>query len=370
MSFCRKEPNRTYREDVVSGFKTIHNFEKQILIPIEFAPDLSLGFDETNADAFFERPVDLDVETDGNIYVLDRKALAIKKFDAQGRFIKKIGGAGQGPGEFELPFSIRLDKQRRIYCLDGMRKTILVFNPEGMYLRSIKFLHSVYGFDVTRRNEILLHFSIDDENLRNRSQRVDKIARFDDQGNLLGEICSVERYFYERISSAPFVFTLPCFLRWNIQGQGNLCIGKADRYEFKIYSPDGVLQSGFEKEYKPFSLEPETRKKVLEILDRLKSDKEKVREYAEHYEIFNWVSSDEKNRIWVELFQPDLPDKLSTSSLYDVFSADGKYLFSTQVPNNVKSRLVFKSGHVYFLSANAEGNIGILRMKVQEKAER
>jgi DNA-binding beta-propeller fold protein YncE len=44
------------------------------------------------------------------------------------------GTKGNGPGEFNLPHSIDIDRQRRVYVADRANSRIQVFDENGKYL--------------------------------------------------------------------------------------------------------------------------------------------------------------------------------------------------------------------------------------------
>ena len=44
-------------------------------------------------------------DASGNLYVFDRQGDRITVVDAEGNFIREVGGAGQGPGEFNMAVS-------------------------------------------------------------------------------------------------------------------------------------------------------------------------------------------------------------------------------------------------------------------------
>jgi hypothetical protein len=74
----------------------------------------------------------------GEIYVLDAMDYALKKFDASGRFLKKSGRQGAGPGEFLAP-RVLAYSAGRLYVLDQSRLGILVFDAELRYKTALPF---------------------------------------------------------------------------------------------------------------------------------------------------------------------------------------------------------------------------------------
>ncbi len=69
--------------------------------------EVSIGVGKFDEDRFGEL-TSMDVDNDGNIYILDGKEKKIKVFDSAGKFVKKFGEEGQGPGELNLPVSLQV----------------------------------------------------------------------------------------------------------------------------------------------------------------------------------------------------------------------------------------------------------------------
>ncbi len=75
-------------------------------------------------------------DADGSIYVLDALDCALKKFDAQGRLLGRVGRKGQGPGEFQFPVLLALSGER-VFVADQRRPGIQVFDLGPRFLRTI-----------------------------------------------------------------------------------------------------------------------------------------------------------------------------------------------------------------------------------------
>jgi hypothetical protein len=79
---------------------------------------LVLGRISTPAEAnwLFNRPADVAFAKNGDIYVADGYGNSrVIKFDREGNYIKSWGKYGTGAGEFNLPHSIAVDKDGRVY---------------------------------------------------------------------------------------------------------------------------------------------------------------------------------------------------------------------------------------------------------------
>lgn len=83
----------------------------------------------------FNLPTDVAVLADGSFYVSDGyKNTRVMKFSAAGRFEFQWGTKGHGPGEFNLPHGITLDRLGRIIVCDRENERLQVFDAKGTFL--------------------------------------------------------------------------------------------------------------------------------------------------------------------------------------------------------------------------------------------
>ncbi len=71
---------------------------------------------------------------DGTIVVANMATNQIRFFDARGRFIRNVGGGGQGPGEFEQLWQMKKVAGDSIMGLSPPTQTS-IFTPDGRYIR-------------------------------------------------------------------------------------------------------------------------------------------------------------------------------------------------------------------------------------------
>ena len=84
----------------------------------------------------FARPTGLAVDQEGNLYVCDTLNNRIEIFDADGKFIRSFGKAGDGPGYFSRPKGVAIDSDGHVWVADGMQDRVQVFNQESQLLIS------------------------------------------------------------------------------------------------------------------------------------------------------------------------------------------------------------------------------------------
>lgn len=93
----------------------------------------------------FNRPSDVAVAANGDIYVADGHAgdsnARIVKFAKDGKFIKTWGKKGSAPGDLSEPHSIAIDAQGRVFVADrGDNNRVQIFDADGNFVAEWKHL--------------------------------------------------------------------------------------------------------------------------------------------------------------------------------------------------------------------------------------
>jgi peptidylamidoglycolate lyase len=92
-----------------------------------------------NDSSHFNRPTKVAVSADGSFYVSDGyRNTRVMKFSPAGKFLFQWGTKGSGPGEFDLPHGIAIDRAGRIYVADRSNMRVQIFDSTGHYLRQWK----------------------------------------------------------------------------------------------------------------------------------------------------------------------------------------------------------------------------------------
>ena len=88
---------------------------------------LEIGVLDGDRARIFGQIEDVDVDSDGNIVVLDRRSYAVSWFAADGRFLGVVGREGGGPEEFRGPEGMAIGPNNDVYVLDAPERRVLVF---------------------------------------------------------------------------------------------------------------------------------------------------------------------------------------------------------------------------------------------------
>ena len=113
-----------------------------------------------SGDGQFHVPYGIDVDIDGNVWVVDRANDRVQKFDSNGNFILKFGNEDAEPsdelGKFDNPRHVAVDKNLEyVYVVDSKNNRIQKFDINGTFVESIGKLGNKIGeFDLPTTIEI------------------------------------------------------------------------------------------------------------------------------------------------------------------------------------------------------------------------
>jgi len=356
---CRKQTTEWKGKiEIVDGVKVVHNFQHDVFKPIEFVEDISIGIEEGDENYMFNYPVDIDSDSEGNIYVLDYQDCIIKKYDPFGKFVAQFGRKGQGPAEFTNPYSMMISHQDSVYVGDYMLRKIEIISPAGVYQKTIK-VDFLYFFSINKNND----FIIGHEEYDKEGNRFYNVGRFDFQKNEAEGFFSQRQYWPARIMNEEFVYEFPYYVRWDINSKDHIYVASGVDYEVSVFDSDGNLLFKFTKDFNHVRVSGEEMKKIS---DRLKGRGPNPFMANPVYPVFRFISIDEKDRVWVEHYQPNWGNRTNKETIYDVFSFDGKFLFSTKINGHIYPQLIFKNGYIYALKKDDSGYSRAIRLKINE----
>lgn len=127
-------------------------------------------------------PTSMIIDKKNNqIYVSDAATRKIVVTDLQGTFVRSIGGAGEGDGQFNLPVAMVLNSKGRLVVADAFSARVQIFDADGHYLTR-------FGRrgDSTGDFQLIKSIAVDSsDNIYVVDGRAHNIAIFNEQGELL-----------------------------------------------------------------------------------------------------------------------------------------------------------------------------------------
>lgn len=97
----------------------------------------------------FNRPTDVAFAPNGDFYVSDGYVNSrVVRFSKEGRYITAWGKKGDGEGEFNIPHTIAVDRQGRVYVGDRENYRVQIFDPDGNFLTQWRHVGAPWGLEL------------------------------------------------------------------------------------------------------------------------------------------------------------------------------------------------------------------------------
>ena len=314
--------------------------------------ELAIGALEGPEEYQFGFVSDIAVDAAGGIYVFDGQAPALRYYDADGRFVRKLGAEGEGPGEYKdasLGLAVR-ESDGRIVMRDPRNMRLNVYDADGSSSDSWPVASGLFtsqGTALDASDEMYLKI-LTGMPERNKPWPI-ALLHMDAQGEILDTI--VPPTLPNEPDRPGGMFSVSKV--WTVARDGGLLVGVNDRYVVDHYQTDGKVLRIVRDVPRPRVL-PEERAELEarnEWLRRtqgqfMTSDLPPIPDVKP---VFRAIASGEDGRIWVwrhveavkgEAVRPpsnagaEAPPALSwrEPTVYDVFEADGTFLGSVRVP--------------------------------------
>lgn len=129
------ELSASQKTESTSNFRIVHNEKEGIWgkdpkVSLELVRTLG-GLDVEDENLAFNLPRDIVIDSQGNTYILDGSNNNIIKLNQDGEYIGTIGRLGQGPGDFNRPYSMDIDSSDLLYINDFANRRIQIISTKG-----------------------------------------------------------------------------------------------------------------------------------------------------------------------------------------------------------------------------------------------
>jgi len=312
--------------------------------------ELSVGKAEGREEYMFSEVRSIATDDNGRIYVLDYKENNVKIYDKNGKFVKKFGKQGQGPGEFHLPRTVIITNQDEI-LVQNIRSSAF-FSLEGDFKRSLSAAQVRLGQINIDSDGNITSLCI----IREYENPRYELKKFDSELNYLYSLGSSPLPNARRDGFNP-LFPV---LRWNVINRNQIVCGYMKEYELKVFDAKGNLIRKILKKYTPLEV---TQEDVDERLqgEELPPQLKESMVIPKYHCPFRRMIADDEGRIFVWTYERVADGE---GYYYDVFDAEGKYI--AKVP--LKSRpFLFKNSKLYTVEEDEGGYQYVKRYKVTWK---
>jgi hypothetical protein len=123
----------------------------------ELANDVQFIPFDNNPEALLGRFRDIRMTKD-YIFIAPRKGAAME-FTREGRFVRRIGTIGRGPGQYDLCIHLSVDeKNKRLYIQGNGTRNMLVYDFDGDLIKAVHHPKMNYVLDVWSRDSLFVSF--------------------------------------------------------------------------------------------------------------------------------------------------------------------------------------------------------------------
>jgi len=366
-----------------SGIELVRNrYELFDTSGVRLVEELRIGVANGPEEYQFDQIFGLAVDTLGRTFVSNRGTRSVRVYDREGHWVRDIGRAGSGPGEFQeiSPPAIWRDSLG-LYDLAQMRFTL--FDTTGQYLASWSMVlpdrRVIYplkggpaGWTVwinrlsmaqqpqppgsTSRDTVLLgHVNLRTLDLALRNGE-------DADPDILGLVpWPGELRKWTVGERGPTTFG-PLFApdqQWSLDDAGRIYLSAGYPYQIDVYDEEGRLTR---RVTRAFQARPVTDSEVEEYLSRLEqSGPSRVSEArlrsvrtnaelnrAEYFGATRTLIASKEGAIWIE--RPDarfdlgnyvsIPGFESGPRYWDAFDVEGRYQFTVKAPDRFTARWI------------------------------
>ena len=298
------------------GAKVIKNPNEPLFgeITFDLEEDLSIG-NEEDENYMFYASVALAVDSSGNILALDYGNLRIQKYDKNGQYIQTIGRQGQGPGEFEEPYRLHLDTNNNIYVLD--KRMIHGFKINGELLRTITLkqlsFRFIREFRILKEGNIICNTtSREIKDGKPTDDSISNIDFFDSEGKLIETIAMYNRKagslkVRERVSTSPpnyhesRLYFSPLDEELSVYGYSSeymlFVINSSRRIVYKIKKDENTQPIPNEVKDKVIDYFIERQKKRARGREFSRGEVKEAMNFPKYKPFFSDIISDDKERI-------------------------------------------------------------------------
>lgn len=340
---CRGE--RTYRVEIRDGVRYVHNIK-----PASEKPAAGLVFvrkigelEPKDSNYMFLRPLSVAEDDEGNIYVLDTKDFCVKKFGADGTFLRRFGRQGQGPGEFQYPMTVGISGQNRL-IVTSMSSDFFIFDLDGKYVDHLLLSRYQGILPAFMKSDRLVGYSFEVRGENSRDNKILKI--FDFKGKVQHEFG--EPFLLETVQKT-----------WNanffhsaVDGKDNIFVTFSSQNRIEKYSGTGRLILAIDREL-PYKIEYRYEKTTMDIGGKLVPVDQNV-----FTPVSRGIGIDGRGRIWVLAYKKSPPQgrppkdfELQEFLAFEVYDGTGILLSSVPFPQEVArfDNMTMQGDHLFFV---------------------
>jgi hypothetical protein len=285
----------------------------------------------------FGRVYDVALGPRNEVHVVDGQASEVLVFDTTGRFVRRIGRPGQGPGEFVRPYAVAFDAGGREWIAEEGGNRYSIFGPGGEFVET-KRRPMRFGFT---RGVLLFSSDGDVHELNSGVRRAVAYRIAAGDSMTIRDTLALPNFDYlafrRALGTEELLFMVPFAPRRAVAltPSGDLWMGDASRYQILRIGRAGDTLRIIEVDRAPVALSAQERARADALADSATREGyavDRSRIPGVHPSLSAIVAA-EDGSVWVQRIGESEPTgDGERTSVYDVFDRDGVLRATLAVP--------------------------------------
>lgn len=342
---------------------------------VEEAPQLTeelrIGTVDGEEEYQFGRIMSLDVDGEGNIYVLDFQTREVKAFNGEGVFLRKMGRPGSGPGELGISTSVFLMGDT-VGVMDAGNRRVQWFGPDGTQAGTFPLPTLAMNLQslTPRREMIVQHRNMPGSSLEASLLVNSALVRHDRSGDVIDTVYTLPPDETIRVVNGNTL--IPLLLGatpvWGV-AHGNLMTARSTEMRIEIRNPEGTLTRIFTIDAPQIPIGEEFRDRLtttmenaMGVLRNLPGISVGEVEINPFLPMITSLFEGPEGTIWVG--SPTTSEGTDPSgTIWYTFNTDGHFLGTLDLDNFQPVRAV--GDRMYGLTTDDLGVQYVVRMKIE-----
>lgn len=326
-----------------------------------------VGGDSESEEDIFGVISDIDIDANGEVYLLDSQLSEVKIYSKDGEFLRSIGREGEGPGEFRRPVAMFFTDDGKVAVVQMMPGKIVLLSKDGKPLGDFPLpaapdggMQLVQDAD-SRGGNIVLFIGRD---------KFDQTSKKWSRGSFLASVTPAGKQTAEYASKENVIDMAAPVLddaawdtferRWAVGPDGKVYAAKSyENYEITVYDKAGKVEkliTRASKHQPRTAREKDVMTKAMNFYSKMIPNcKVQIRDLAKDIDFF-YLRDD--GAIWVMSSSGSRGMAKGSLGTFDVFNPEGQFVKNVTLQgegNPLEDLYVFEKDRFYvvtsFLSA-------------------
>lgn len=323
--------------ETVNGVKTVSNPAAGFAAPATIkVPELwRIGGDTDNEDEFFGVISDIDIDANGDVYLLDSQLNEVKVYSKDGEFLRSMGREGEGPGEFRGPVAMYFAPGDKVAVVQSMPGKIVLLSRDGQPAGDGAIpkpddggFQLLQGGEARGGNTVLFMARTKFDQAANKWSRTGFLASVDATGKQLCEYVAKDNVINMTTPEMNDMAWDTFERRWEVGPDGRVyACNSYENYEIHVYNKAGSVEKVIKREYKHQPRSAKEKKFMETVMtffsQQIPNCKVTITDMSK--DIDNIFVRDDGS-IWVlsSVGARNLPK--GTMGVFDVFNAEGQFV--------------------------------------------